>query len=467
MRVKVFFWFDVEDYITPESDVALGRLIDIFDRHGVKATFKMVAEKVRGLQRRGHYDIVHKLRSHDVGFHTDYHSRPPSISEYMLEYGWEEGRDEFIRREQAGLDTLRTAFQRTPSCYGQPGGAWAPQVYPALRQWGIPVYLDAGPWVHLEGRPHWYCGVLDMLGLDGLMHIGISRGRNVVRQRQGPLAEMVERLSHTGGEISLYAHECEFVTAAFWDGVNYAGGRDTPPDKWMPAPLISEQESQERYAAMDEFLSFVCSLKNVDVVVASQAPMLYRDRAKGRRFAAEQVAALSAHAAEAVVHQACDGVWLSAAEVYGLTIRLLAEKIRIGAWPETVPYQYVDGPFDVPQTEMGASSLALDDVFGTCLYEDAFLDTYGRMPSQVQIGRNWLAPADFLATIGARLPRWLKGSAEDAPIRASDFAQASCVPDHVDWGWVIFPPGFNADPLLTFAKLQAWTLKPARADDVG
>ena len=62
MTISVFFWFDVEDYITPESDVALGRLVDIFDRHGLKATFKMVAEKVRGLERRGHQDIIDKLR---------------------------------------------------------------------------------------------------------------------------------------------------------------------------------------------------------------------------------------------------------------------------------------------------------------------------------------------------------------------------------------------------------------------
>ena len=155
---------------------------------------------------------------------------------------------------------------------------------------------------------------------------------------------------------------------------------------------------------MDEFVSFVCSLENVDVVVGSQMPMLYRDRAKGRRFAARQVAEMCANASQVVVHQSCDGVWLSPAEVYALAVRLLADRIRNGTWPASVPYRYVDGPFDPPQAEMGASALPLDDVFGTCLYEDAYLDAYGHMPAQVQIGRNWLSPADFLATIGARCP---------------------------------------------------------------
>ena len=64
MKTYLFIWFDVEDYVTAESDVALGRLVEILDRHEVKATFKLVGEKLRGLQRRGHTDIVKQLAQH-------------------------------------------------------------------------------------------------------------------------------------------------------------------------------------------------------------------------------------------------------------------------------------------------------------------------------------------------------------------------------------------------------------------
>ena len=37
-KVYVLFWFDVEDYITPQSDDALKRLAEIFDHQGAKAT---------------------------------------------------------------------------------------------------------------------------------------------------------------------------------------------------------------------------------------------------------------------------------------------------------------------------------------------------------------------------------------------------------------------------------------------
>jgi hypothetical protein len=461
MTIPLFFWFDVEDYITPESDVALGRLVDLFERHSLKATFKMVGEKVRRLKDRGQYETLAKLMAQDIGYHTDYHSKPPSISEYALTSGWKGGIQAFIRREKAGFDTLTTMFGRTPSCYGQPGGSWAPQVYPALRQWGIPTYLDGGPWVNLERRPHRYCDILTILNVSGQMNLGIGSGAEVVEERQARLGELVDQLRHSGGEISLYAHECEFVTSAFWDGVNFRGGVDTPQERWQPAPLLSEAESEARYAAMDRFLTFVQSLPDVEVVTAADAPSLYPDAIRRRTFTPHEIARLAADMADAVTHQAFDGGYLSPGELFSLVIRLLAERVRKGRWPDLVPYRYVDGPTAPPHVEIVTGSVSLDDLFGTALFEDAALDVNGHMPAEIQIGRNWLAPADVLATIGAALPSWLDGSADSASIVRGHFAQAAYVPDHVGWDWIVFPPGFDGDPLLELGKLQAWTLKPA------
>jgi hypothetical protein len=85
----------------------------------------------------------------------------------------------------------------------------------------------------------------------------------------------------------------------------------------------------------------------------------------------------------------------------------------------------------------------------------------GQMPTEVQVGRTWLSPADFLAAIGTVLSGWVAGNEDEAAIIEGTLAQAAYVPDHVSWDWVIFPPGFDADPLLEMGKLQAWTLKPA------
>ena len=144
-----------------------------------------------------------------------------------------------------------------------------------------------------------------------------------------------------------------------------------------------------------------------------------------------------------------------------MVVRLLSTRIQSGAWPSSVAYQYVDGPIQEPHVAHG-NEFTLDDVFGTCLYEGAALGMNGRMPSEVQIGKAWLSPADFLATVGAALPRWVGGGDGNAPLVHGVLEQAQCVPDHVPWNWIIFPPEFNGDPLLQLGRLQSWTIKPAR-----
>jgi hypothetical protein len=303
--------------------------------------------------------------------------------------------------------------------------------------------------------------VLNLLGLEHTVSIGISRGRAEVEQRQARLIDVADQLRHTGGEISLYAHECEFVTAQFWDGVNFSGGRDTPRDEWQPAPLVSAAESESRYAAMGGLLAAFQSLPDVEIVVASQLPALYADGATVRSFTPDEIVGLCAPMADAITHRRLDGACLSPAEVFSLAVRLLAERARSGQWPDQVPYSYVDGPARLPRAEKTAGPITLDGVLGTCLYETAHMRTELRIPAEVRVGRSNLSPSDFLATVAAALPRWVAGDTTDAEIVPGNFVQSEYIPDHVSWGWTIFPAGFRADALLELGKLQAWTLKPA------
>ena len=165
--------------------------------------------------------------------------------------------------------------------------------------------------------------------------------------------------------------------------------------------------------------------------------------------------------ADQVSHYWCDDVVLSPAEVFSLVVRLLSARIQSADWPASVAYQYVDGPIQEPHVALG-EGLTLDDVFGTCLYESAALGMNGRMPSEVQIGKSWLSPADFLATVGAALPWWVGGDDRDASLVQGVLDQARYVPEHVPWNWVIFPPEFDGDPLLRLGRLQSWTIKPAQ-----
>src|SRR5213080_137440 len=77
-RVNVILWFDTEDYLLPADDDATKRLCDMLSERGIRATFKVVGEKARVLERRGRQAVIAALKKHDIGFHSDFHSVHPT-----------------------------------------------------------------------------------------------------------------------------------------------------------------------------------------------------------------------------------------------------------------------------------------------------------------------------------------------------------------------------------------------------
>ncbi len=55
-RVDVILWFDTEDYLSPADDDACKRLATMLTERHIRATFKVVGEKARVLERRGRRD---------------------------------------------------------------------------------------------------------------------------------------------------------------------------------------------------------------------------------------------------------------------------------------------------------------------------------------------------------------------------------------------------------------------------
>src|SRR5437879_6889282 len=173
-KVHVILWFDTEDYILPASDDAALRLATFLSHEKIRATFKVVGEKARTLEKRGRTDVIAALKKHEIGFHSNYHSVQPSPAMYLSNLGWDEGVSEFDRREGPGRDDVQRIFGVAPSCYGQPGSSWGPQSYGAMRKWGMPVYLDAGSHVNLKDEPCYYCGVLNLYKLAYLLRAGLG-----------------------------------------------------------------------------------------------------------------------------------------------------------------------------------------------------------------------------------------------------------------------------------------------------
>src|SRR5438105_7478890 len=91
----VVLWFDTEDYVDPLADDAALRIANDLTHLGVRATFKIVGEKARVLQKRGRTDVISALSRHSIGYHSDWHSIQPVPAVALEHLGWLEGADEF------------------------------------------------------------------------------------------------------------------------------------------------------------------------------------------------------------------------------------------------------------------------------------------------------------------------------------------------------------------------------------
>jgi hypothetical protein len=101
---------------------------------------------------------------------------------------------------------------------------------------------------------------------------------------------------------------------------------------------------------------------------------------------------------------------------------------------------------------------------------DQFIRTHHRVPSRVYIGPDAIPPSDFLVTLASI---YLTGSAKGSfPTRAplpvssgiTNSLERFIAPDSPSLfgGWIIHREGFRAPRVVEIARLQAWTLKPAR-----
>ncbi|SHE36757.1 hypothetical protein SAMN02746089_00151 [Caldanaerobius fijiensis DSM 17918] len=458
-KVLVVFWFDTEDYITPESDDSALRLANIFTVNGFKATFKVVGEKARVLQRRGRYDVIKALKDNEIGYHSNYHSKHPVVTEYLRGLDLERGAEEFEKMEGDGLKDLMGIFKVQPSCYGQPGAAWAPQCYKTLRKWNVPVYLDEGIHIGLGNQPFWY---------GGLLHV-FNMGENCIRMQLGGKDEYLEKAkekfmevynrlrSRGGGTISIYYHPCEFNTSEFWDGINYARGVNAPDDKLkLPNPRPADVMEKDFYN-FSQYVSFIASQCDVVAVTASELTSHYKDRSRDIYFGPEEIMHI-AEALEGRIDWVAQDKWaLSPAEVFYLLAGYIASdgKARLKA-------KFIDCPIIDNRESNAGKIVSLESMKKACQWAWNYMEAHNRVPDMIPVGDLNVNSGEFLMTMAYIAQRPLKEISSIGVQRVKEYSIDRCVADDSRcWNWIIFPEKFSAPDLINLGKLQAWTIKPA------
>jgi hypothetical protein len=468
-KVYVIFWFDTEDYILPASDDAALKLADFLTGEHVRATFKVVGEKARTLERRGRTDVIAALKKHEIGYHSNFHSVQPSPAMYLSRLGWDDGVAEFDRRERPGYDDVTRIFGTAPSCYGQPGSSWGPQSYGAMRKWGMPVYLDAGSHVRLDDWPCYYCGVLNLYKLAHQLRADIGGGPNALQKAEDQfLAARTQLRQEGGGVVSIFYHPCEFVHKEFWDGVNFRNGANPPREQWKLPPTKTPEESKAAWDVFEGYVRFIKRFPDVRCITATEAARLYQDRARDHRFTVADVRAVAAAVTEDVTFQRHGDYALAASEVFALlnayvAARAAGREPEALDWPGT-PY----GPTE--RVPLLTEPVATDwSQFGRTARDVAdALRKEGRIPTVVWLGSTPVPPEAYLVAL-ARVARDL-ADGKPPPAKVEVAPARLAVGQYVAedgpnlWGWIIFPRGFRAPQMMALARRQAWTLKTALLD---
>ncbi len=464
-NVYVVLWFDTEDYILPQSDDAAKRVAEILSREGVRGTFKVVGEKGRTLERRGRRDVIEALGRNEIGFHANTHSQHPTPSEYEAKLDWEQGAAEFTRRERPGFDDLRRIFGKAPTCYGQPGSSWAPQAYPALKSWGVKVYLDEGQQLGLDGKPFWFGGLLNIFNIKAGLNLRPNEEWSNLDESKANFKASYDEFGPAGGVVSFYFHPCEFIHRAFWDATNFAKGANPPRAEWKLPPMKSPEQIERDFNYLQGLVHYVKSFPRVQFITASEALSVMPDKAQGRKFSPSELGEVASQVTSEVSFQVRGDYALTASEQFELLNNFVARAVRKQA-PASImlrgtPY----GPSLAAPELADNVKVPWNQFSRTVLDVASSVEKNGQIPNVVWLGSAPVPPESYLVALAETTRSMLASSdpPDSVTLRPAHLAAARYVADDSPslWGWLIFPEGFDAPQLMALAKLQAWTLKPA------
>ncbi len=431
-HVSIVLWFDTEDYITPEDDEACLRLARDLTARGVQATFKIVGEKARVLEQRGRRDVIAALKKHDIAYHSDNHSIPPTPAVYLKRLGMEEGAEEFLRREGPGArDLMRIFGVKSLSTYGQPGSSWGPQSHEALRRMAIPTYVDEGRHVGLNNQPFWYGGLFWIFNL----------GPNAIRadiddetKLAVTIAQATARIEALrqagGGVVHFWYHPNEFVCTEFWDGVNFSYAANPPRSEWKTARLRTKESRERAYSILNRYVEALQKITGARFESVAQVR---------ERYSSAAPAPIAADRARSLLRERI--TWheqWSAAE-------LLAA--ALGEPGETMaPRSRRVSTYREPTYRAAEWERAVADA-------KRVIRETRRLPVEVWLGGETLSIGDFAATLAHSDGKIHRGELAFEAHIATDACR--------NFSWVIHPKGFCAPELYDLARVEAWTLKPA------
>src|SRR5262249_4511413 len=245
---------------------------------------------------------------------------------------------------------------------------------------------------------------------------------------------------------------------------NFRNGANPPREKWKLPPMLTAEESKAAYQVFESYIQFMKRFPEVRFITASEAAVLYRDKARRRTFNLEELGAIALALKDKTTFFKTSDYCLSAAEAMYLLNQYVVDK---SAGHEVKTVELKTSPYGPTSANTPLEhGITTDDSQFTRTAADVadYLAKHERVPGTVWLGTVGIPPEDYLQALALvslglladkPLPKTI--DIKSGKMIAADYVASD---DPKLWGWVIFPPGFRAPSLMNLAKKQAWTLKP-------
>jgi peptidoglycan/xylan/chitin deacetylase (PgdA/CDA1 family) len=456
--------FDVEDYITPESeriDDIPKWLAEIMSEEGVTGTFFVIGEKARSFEKRGRRDIIAAMAKHDIGSHTNFGSIHPTVTEELENADWAGGVSLMSAQESAGIKDLERIFGVPVTILARHGGSYGPQLVYALGE--MKKSYQGSP-VSLPGRDVvWFCNALnfsaqyggfdDFYFQDGLFEPVFDK-----------LKADLPKLAQTADVLALFGgHPTKIRAKEFWD-LNFYDGKNTAPADWRVPGLRPQKTMATAQKNFRRMMKYIKGRDDIEITNYRTLMSVYSHQKETMTH--EEFGAIAANALERKTMSATED--FSPAEAFAGLVESIIGWEGSGAIPKTVGTRHPLGPLGMPLSKPETGRASLKDVCKLAHEADEFLRRTGALPASLNVGTARIGTGSLFALFAeAFLDMASKTPRPEYDVLAFDPYPRTNEQDIINQvegykTWPVHRRDLDMSRIVEFTKLQLWTLKPAR-----
>jgi len=444
---EVLLSFDTEDYINPEAEKGVMRLAQTLDGQGVRGCLCVVGEVANVWRERGSRHVIEALRPHEIDVHTWRHSWHPNIVEYSEDEDWDRSLARLLREERYAIDLVMDVCGRQrPWAFVKPGNSFSAQAIHGSTLLGVPIFgdsfLDAD-----RGRGLWYCNALN-LNYDYSLERLFDRGLGAFEAQFDEWA--------TWERLILYAHPCQLVLGAFWDGQNMFHHNPPTWGDWVRAPRRPAAQVEHFFHDLDRLLARMRAHGGFEFVTYEHVWQKHA-AAVHRRLDREELPALLATAsAELAPQVASAGDTWSPAELLAAAVHVLSGR------PDPIQAWGVMGPTDDPEAGSDVTARGRVDLPVASLVDLAKdLEPVTYLPAEASVDGVSLGTGDLFRALAAAVAGAERVALLPGP-QLPTLARRGNLATHRTSGQWCHPAEWTSERVDARLRWQSWTIRPVK-----